>query len=193
MVSPPCNEFVTHSLHSDDQFRPTGVLLEFVTKAVYMHIHSSRKCSAVITPDGAQQLVTRNKASTPLNEVTEKPQLEVCEINRAAVSFHLGASEIDPKRAIVVIIAVEDTSKFLKDRHPSIWLHFKHRLETDFSPFTPSPFRHGHSLSPRQTTNRSLPPSDRKFGARIRGIAIPAHCRSTTELNWPPVRRQCWC
>ena len=51
MLSPPCNEFVAHPLHSDDQFRSAGVLLEFLTKAVDVHIHSSRECSAVIAPD----------------------------------------------------------------------------------------------------------------------------------------------
>jgi hypothetical protein len=48
MVRPPGNEFVAHTLYSDDQFRLAGVLLEFLTKAVDVHIHSSRKCSAVI-------------------------------------------------------------------------------------------------------------------------------------------------
>ena len=51
MVRPPGNKFVAHPLHSDDQFRLAGVLLEFLTKAVYVHIHSSRECSAVIAPD----------------------------------------------------------------------------------------------------------------------------------------------
>jgi hypothetical protein len=44
--------------------------------------------------------------------VTEKPQLEVFEINRDAVSFHLGVPEVDPERAIFMIVLTEDTSSF---------------------------------------------------------------------------------
>jgi hypothetical protein len=50
-AQPSCNEFVAHPFHSDDQFRPAGVLLEFLTKVVYVHVHSSRECSTVIAPD----------------------------------------------------------------------------------------------------------------------------------------------
>jgi hypothetical protein len=46
-----CNKFVAHSRDSDDQFGSLGILLQFLTKAVYMHIYSPRECSAVIAPD----------------------------------------------------------------------------------------------------------------------------------------------
>jgi len=46
-----CNKFVAHPRDSDDQFGPRSIPLQFLTKFVYMHIHSPRECSAVIAPD----------------------------------------------------------------------------------------------------------------------------------------------
>jgi len=52
--SPQSNKFVSHPRDGDDQFGMFGILLQLLTKGVHMNIHSPRKCSAVITPNGLQ-------------------------------------------------------------------------------------------------------------------------------------------
>src|ERR1700757_4055126 len=75
MVTRPRAKFVACPLHGDDQFRPCGIRLEFLAKAVNMHIHGSRECLTVVFPDRAQQLLTGHEASGPFHEVAQKPKL----------------------------------------------------------------------------------------------------------------------
>src|SRR5215475_1928189 len=110
--SAQCNKLVAHPPDSDDQFRVLGILLQFLTKVANMNIHSPRECSAVITPDRAQEFVTRERSSGPFNEVTKKLKLQLCETNRFAVSRDLASPDIYSERAKLMNILTQDPAQF---------------------------------------------------------------------------------
>jgi len=99
--STQCNTLVAHAPDSDDQFRMLDILLQFLTEVSNMNIHSPTECSTVITPDWAQEFVTRDRASGPYqwdDEEAETPAAwdkPVCRFSSPGVArYRHGAGQI---------------------------------------------------------------------------------------------------
>jgi len=116
-----------------------GILLQFLTEVANMNIHSPSEGSTVITPDRAQEFVTRDGASGPFHQKSKKLKLELCETNRFVVSRHLASPDIDSERAKFMNIVTQDPAQFYDDGHPPFWVRFTHGFEAEFSPIVGPP------------------------------------------------------